>query len=221
MNRQPLAFVRDAAVRACGDSATRFRSGFRVRRQARRRSPSDSSAFHPAAAWPRRHPRRLDVAFAENVKDLFARSDEIVRNNPAMASPPDGLGAHHGRPRRMSGLAQDFRALSESPRSWRSRRNCESSRCPRRRWSRARRRAGSAQAAERSQMPIADLEFRQRGGKNVTIELRVGARARHGPHVDDEPDLRLPQQRRKRLGRARGMADGEERGCRHHPKIGA
>ena len=79
----------------------------------------------------RRQMRLLEVAGAENVEHLLAGGDQIIRDDAAMASPPDRLGAHDARARRMAQARAASRGPSGIPRSSRSRRNCESWRCPR------------------------------------------------------------------------------------------
>ena len=59
-------------------------------------------------------------------------------------------------------------------------------------------------------MFIADLPRRQRFGKAVAVELRIGMGSRHRPHVDDEIDAGLPEQIDEFGDRPGGMADGEE-----------
>ena len=51
----------------------------------------------------------------------------------------------------------------------------------------------------------------ERGGQHVFVELRVGARARNGPHVDQHAYLRGGQEIGELYDLSRGMADGEER----------
>src|SRR5580704_659873 len=60
-------------------------------------------------------------------------------------------------------------------------------------------------------MLVGDAMSSERRGEDVAVELRVGPRARNGPHVDDELDFRTRQERRKLVDRAGGMSDSEER----------
>ena len=60
-----------------------------------------------------RHARRLDGAFAQNVKHLVARCEQMIRDDAAMASPPHGLGAHDGCPRLRPKLPQPLEAQAE------------------------------------------------------------------------------------------------------------
>ena len=41
-----------------------------------------------------RQTRLFDVTGAENMEDLLARGEKIVRDDAPMASPPQSLGAH-------------------------------------------------------------------------------------------------------------------------------
>jgi hypothetical protein len=59
-------------------------------------------------------------------------------------------------------------------------------------------------------MFIADLPRRQRFGKAVAVELRIGTGSRHRSHVDDEIGVGLPEQIDESGDRPGGMADGEE-----------
>ena len=68
----------------------------------------------------------------------------------------------------------------------------------------------SAKSAERGEMLIGNSMRSERGGQGVAVELRIGSRARNGPHVDDELDVRSRQQRHELVDRAGGMSDGEE-----------
>ena len=59
-------------------------------------------------------------------------------------------------------------------------------------------------------MLVADLPGRQSGRQAVTIELRIGARARYRAHVDNEVDSGLPEQIDEFGNGSRRMAYGEE-----------
>src|SRR5262245_53414374 len=60
-----------------------------------------------------------------------------------------------------------------------------------------------AQAAERGDVFVSDLESRQRFGKDVAIVLRIGARARDGADIYHASDLRSLEQVDELLHRAR------------------
>jgi hypothetical protein len=57
-----------------------------------------------------RQTRLLHVTKPQNVEHLLARGHQIVRNDPAMASPPEALRAHDGRARRVTKRAQFLNA---------------------------------------------------------------------------------------------------------------
>src|SRR5690349_7732766 len=59
-------------------------------------------------------------------------------------------------------------------------------------------------------MLISDPPRRQRCRKAVFVELRIGARARHRPHIDNEIDTRFLKKFSELDDRTRGMAYGEE-----------
>src|SRR5438067_7363647 len=59
-------------------------------------------------------------------------------------------------------------------------------------------------------MAVPDAGHAERLGHNIRVELRVGARPRHGPYIDEQIDPGLAQQRDQLLGRARRMAYRED-----------
>ncbi len=68
------------------------------------------------------------------------------------------------------------------------------------------------QPAEGADVPIADAGRGERLRQRIRIELRVGTRARHRTHIDQQIDPGLAQQRDE-LGDAPGrMPDRENRG---------
>ena len=70
-----------------------------------------------------------------------------------------------------------------------------------------------AQAAKIPQVLIADLPDNQTLGQRVSIELRIGARARDRAHVDDVVDPDLLKQAGKFGHRTGGVTNGIEREC--------
>ena len=66
-------------------------------------------------------------------------------------------------------------------------------------------------AAKFRDMFVADLPGGKRFSKAFTVELRIGARPRHRPHVHDAIDARLLQQIGEFDDRPGGMAYGEDR----------
>jgi hypothetical protein len=59
-------------------------------------------------------------------------------------------------------------------------------------------------------MAIFDLLGSQGIGQGTAIELGVAPGARDRPHVDQEPDARLGQDRQQLVDRTGGVPDGEE-----------
>ena len=125
--------------------------------------PSDRSGSHSdSTPGFGRQTRVLDVTEAEDVEHLLPRGDQIVRDDPAMASPPEAFRAHDGRARCVTKRSRSvLNSSSGTLRSARSRRSCESSRCPRRRW-----RRGIRQAAFRAS---------RRARRNADTRFRAGA----------------------------------------------
>jgi hypothetical protein len=59
---------------------------------------------------------------------------------------------------------------------------------------------------------IADLPFRQRNRQRIGIELRIGARSRDRPDIDDQVNPGFVQQVDELGDASSRMADGEEDG---------
>ena len=77
-------------------------------------------------------------------------------------------------------------------------------------WAKVLRRATFPAGRRVRDMLVADLPRRQRFGKALLIELRVGARPRHRPYVDNEADARLSQEIDKFDDRPGRVAYGEK-----------
>jgi hypothetical protein len=120
-----------------------------------------------------RHAGRFHVAGAENVQDLLAAGDEIVRDDAPMAAPPDGFGAHDRGACGVTPFAQPREAgvefLAQSVVSVVVEAGVLPESVDRRRYAALR----PAQAAKRRQMLVADLSFGERSGEHVAVELRV------------------------------------------------
>ena len=70
----------------------------------------------------------------------------------------------------------------------------------------------AAETAERREVIVGDVKFGKREGKRFAIVLRVRARSRHGPDIDNKRDIRLLQQIHEFRERPRRMSDGKDRG---------
>ena len=74
----------------------------------------------------------------------------------------------------------------------------------------------SAKAAELRDMLVANLLRPQHSREGFAVELRIGPRSRHRPHVDDEIDMGLPKQIDEFDDRSGGVTD-REKGARLGP----
>lgn len=144
------------------------------------------------------------------MEDLLTGGDEIIGNDPAMASPPDGLCAHDAR----TGGVTEFAQISEARTERLAHRVIgvivEACVVPEGVDLGRHARLLSAKSPERGHMLVRDAMRRERGGENVAVELRIGPRTRNGPHVDDELDFGGLEQRDKLFRWASRMSDGEE-----------
>src|SRR5271154_5689977 len=71
----------------------------------------------------------------------------------------------------------------------------------------------SAHPSERGEMLVGNAVGGERSGEDVAVELRIEARARNGPHIDDQLDLGGGQERRELFDRPGRMSDRVERVC--------
>src|ERR1700730_3087046 len=164
----------------------------------------------------RRQTRRRDVVFSEDVEDRLAFADQVVGDDAAMTSPPDSLRAHDGALPPSAQLAQPVEAGAEGLTHGVVRVVVKALVRPERvhgRWDLG---LPSPETSESGDMRIVDLGGGQRGGKHVTVELRIRARSRNSSNIDHEPDLHASEQIDELAGRSGRMADGEERECRGH-----
>ena len=149
-----------------------------------------------------------NVVRTENVKDGLAGGDQMVGDDPAMAAPPQGLGAHDRAPRRFSEATEFAEAGSKCVAESVVGVVVEAFVLPERvrpGWDGA---LPSAQAAERGDRLIANVEPCQSRRQRVPVVLRIRARAGNSPNVDDEADLGEMEKFDESLDRARRMSDG-------------
>jgi hypothetical protein len=154
--------------------------------------------------------RYLDMRFSQNVVHLFGCGQKVVGNDPAVATPPDRFSAHDHAAMLAAAFPEPGQAGGEGDCQGVVRIVPKAAHAPigvGRRLSAARL---SAQAAELGDMLIADLPRRQRFGKALLIELRVGARPRYRSYVDNEVDAGLPQEIDKFNDRPGRVAYGEK-----------
>jgi hypothetical protein len=146
----------------------------------------------------------------KNVHHTLALAEQIIGDDAPMTSPPDGLGAHDRAPVLAAQFPQSRKACSEGLRQSIVGIVPEAADSPIGVWGRFAAARLSAKAAKFRDMIVADLPRRQRLREAVAIELRIGARSRHRPHIYDEIDARLPQQIGEFGDRPGGMTYGEE-----------
>jgi hypothetical protein len=155
--------------------------------------------------------RHIDMRFPENVHHLLACGEKVVGNDPAVAAPPDRFSAHDHAPVLTASFPEPGQAGGEGGCQGVVRIVSKAAHSPigvGRGFSAARL---SPQAAEPGDMLVADLPWRQRFGEALLIELRVGARPRHRPYVDNEVDTGLLQEIGKFDDRPGRVAYGEKR----------
>lgn len=152
----------------------------------------------------------VDMRCPEDVHNAFACGEEIVRDDPPVAAPPDGLGTHD----RASVLATSLSELHQTRRERRRQRVvriiAKAAHPP---ISVGRRFCAaylSTETTKFADMLVADLPRRQRFGKAFAIELRIGARSRYRPYVDNQVDAGPPKQIDEFDDRPGRMAYGEK-----------
>src|SRR5690349_9847293 len=80
-------------------------------RSLQKRRVGHAFAFGPRAVV---HVRRLDMAGPEDVEHALAGREQVVRDDAAVAAPPDGLRAHDGAALCMPDLEQAGEAMAEA-----------------------------------------------------------------------------------------------------------
>ena len=154
--------------------------------------------------------RLFDVPETKDVEDLLTRGEEIVRDDAAMASPPDCLGAHDRGGRRMTKPAQFFEARAEFLAHGVVGIVVKARVLPEGVDVRHHPRLLSTKSSKSREMLIGDSMRSEIGEQRVAVELRVGPRARNRPDVDDELNSCGLKERDETFGWAGRMSDGEE-----------
>jgi len=150
------------------------------------------------------------MRFSENVHHLRACGEKVVGNDPAVAAPPDRFSAHDHAPVLTTSFPEPGQACGEGGCQGVVRIVPKAAHLPisiQRGFGAARL---SAQATELGDMLVADLPRRQRFGQALLVELRVGARPRHRPYVDNEVDAGVLQETGKFDDRPGRVAYGEK-----------
>jgi hypothetical protein len=152
----------------------------------------------------------FDMRCIEDVHNALTGSEEIVRDDPPVAAPPDGFGAHD----RASMLATSDSESRETGGEWRRQRVvrivAKTTHPPIGIERRFRAVCLSTVTTKLGDVLIADLPRRQRFGEALTIELWVGPRPWHRSYVDKKIDGWLPKQIDEFSDRPGRMTYGEK-----------
>src|SRR5450759_2024913 len=145
------------------------------------------------------------------MKHPLAGDEQVVRDDSAVAPPPDCLRAHYSatpntaqfaQPREAGTKAAAHRIVGVVVKSLVFPEGIDVGRtilCAR------------AAHAEFRDLIICNLKIRQGSRKALSIELRICPRPRDSAHIDDDANFRSGEQFDEFSKRVRGMANGEER----------
>ena len=158
----------------------------------------------------------VDMRRPDDVHYAFTCGEEVVRDDTPMAAPPDGLGAHDRASVPPTSVSESRQTRCERRRQRVVRIIAKTAHPPISVGRRFRAAHLSAETTKFGDMLIADLPRRQRSRKAFAIELRIGARSRYRPYVDDQVDARRPKQIDEFIDRPGRMAYSEK-GARDGP----
>src|SRR5579884_1802049 len=144
----------------------------------------------------------LCLAGSDQVDDLVAAGDEELRDQAAMAAPPEGLGAREAR-RRLGKRARERRLPFVAAHA---RRIAAEGGDPDAVESLLARLA-AATPAELDCVPVLDPGCAECLAERALVELRVAARPGEAPHVDERPHVCGAKRRDELLERADPVAD--------------
>src|SRR5262249_2276573 len=137
--------------------------------------------------------------------------NKVVRDDAAVAPPPHGFCAHDGAMPRASALSQRRQPTAKAFTHGVVGVIVEALILPERIDVGRHVARAAAQAAQRCNVLITDLECGKLRWQNILIVLWIGARAWHGANVSDQRHTGALQQAYKIRERAGGVADGVER----------
>lgn len=160
------------------------------------------------------------MRFSQDMEDVIAGGEKIVGDDPSMAAPPDRLSAHDGAPALGSKISQPGEPLGERIGQGVVRIVPKTPHLPKSIHRGILGMLFSSKAAEFGEMLIPDLPRRQGVAEGLLVELRVGARSRHGPYVHDSVDRRLPKEIDEVRKRSGSVSYGEK-GIRHRRRFSA
>jgi hypothetical protein len=146
----------------------------------------------------------------QDVEDKFAVGQQIVGDNPAMATPPHCFCAHDGGRPGMAERPQLRQTVLKRGGGRIIRIVAETLIVPKRVGRRMGAEGGPTQAAELGNVVIGYARLEQRLFDRVQIKLGVGARSRHLTHIGYSCDARRFQQSEKFRHRTVRMTDGVE-----------
>lgn len=146
----------------------------------------------------------------QNMKDGFARGKQIVGDDPAVAAPPKGLGAHECASFLAAQLPQLCKAAPERFGHRVIRIVVKALVRPERIYVRRNVSALSPQTPKRGCAVISNLMVPQSLRERFGIELRVPPRSRNCPNVDQKLNARFTQQLDEFCDWPGRMAYGEE-----------
>ena len=151
---------------------------------------------------------RFDFVCAENVQHFHAADFQVIRDQRAMATPPDRFRTHdRSRAAFLSNVEQALYSFLELLRFHVigvPAERCVAPRTVSRVW------LGFSFAAQLRKMFVTDFVRGQRFRQRLFIELRVALRARPRAHVEQQFDLVFLQQRNEFVERSCRVSDGPD-----------
>lgn len=129
----------------------------------------------------------------KDMHHALAFAYQVVGYDAAVAPPPDGFRAHDRGAVLDAKFSQACQACSERPREGIVRIVAKTAHAPIGVGGWLQPARLTSKSAKLGDMLIADLPQRQRFLKTFTIKLRICARARYRPHIDNKIDARLPK----------------------------
>jgi len=123
----------------------------------------------------RRYARCLHTVRTKNVKHYIACGDEVIRDNPPVAAPPHCFGAHNDTMLRATEFAKLSKTVAEALAHRVVGIVMKTIVCPKCIHVSGDVALPAAQAAERLQMLMLHIEFREALWQDLAVKLRVGA----------------------------------------------
>ena len=162
--------------------------------------------------------RPIDVPRTEDMADDLVAREEVVGDDPSMASPPHALRAHDRDAPRATLGAELIEGASEIRGQGVIGVVVEAAVLPPRVGLEGHVPAHRASTRQRLFATVGDPRVLQGRSQRVLVELRVPLRAGETPHVDDTLHAALLHEPEELVDRAGGVPDGEER-LRHEATV--